>query len=216
MEMKQIPDYPNYAVTRDGRVWSYNVNRFMKLQKSQWGTKVALNVEGIKITKYVRRLVYCVFNNCKDVDCITHKDGDKYNNNLDNLVARTRHQHACYTNSNRYLSKSLKNKKVVKIDISTRKIEQVNLSIYTGAKYKEEYKKILNAISPIYKGGSITRDDALYFVEGEKYQLINKIQSCIKTDEILLRNIDIYNVFKKSIRKKIKVNKNYLQILEKI
>ena len=30
MEMKQIPDYPNYAVTREGRVWSYISNKFIK------------------------------------------------------------------------------------------------------------------------------------------------------------------------------------------
>lgn len=214
MEIRQIPDYPNYGVTRDGRVWSYSINRFRKLYNSEWGTKVGLNVDGVKITKYVRRLVYCTFNNCEDVDCISHKDGDKYNNNLDNLVARTRHDHSVNTNTNRYLAKSLKHKKIVKIDVKTQKIEEVNLSRFKGDEYSREYRRIQSTVKPSYQGGRMTSNGSLYIIEGEKDKLIQKIQAQIKLNELLLETHDVYSVFRNSIRNNIKTNKKYLEILE--
>lgn len=52
MEMKQIPDYPNYAVTKDGRVWSYNTNKFLVPYLTKKNIVVInLSVEGISFKK---------------------------------------------------------------------------------------------------------------------------------------------------------------------
>ena len=62
MEMKQIPDYPNYAVTRDGRVWSYISNKFIKPRVSKENSVIVnLNFEGIRFRRNVARLVFIAF-----------------------------------------------------------------------------------------------------------------------------------------------------------
>jgi hypothetical protein len=59
MEMKSIPDYPNYAVTRDGRVWSYISNKFIKPRVSKENSVIVnLNFEGIRFRRNVARLVF--------------------------------------------------------------------------------------------------------------------------------------------------------------
>lgn len=60
----------------------------------------------------------------------------------------------------------------------------------------------------------MTSNGSLYIIEGEKDKLIQKIQTQIKLNELLLETHDVYSVFRNSIRNNIKTNKKYLEILE--
>ena len=84
--MKQILSHPNYSVTKDGKVFSYNINNFLSPFKSGGYLRVGLLKEN-KVKKYlIHRLVAEAFivnpNNCPIVN---HKDGNKHNNNVSNL-----------------------------------------------------------------------------------------------------------------------------------
>lgn len=87
--MKDIPQYEGrYAITPDGKIWSYARNHFMKLQL---GTRkyhqVVLTDENKQVKcYYVHRLVANVFlAPVENKLYINHKDGNKLNNSVDNL-----------------------------------------------------------------------------------------------------------------------------------
>ncbi|WP_416434769.1 hypothetical protein [Lactococcus lactis] len=89
MEMKPIPDYPNYAVTKDGRVWSYNKNKFLNPIDGDWGRYVVLSIQGMRFLRFVSRLVFTAFNSYEP-ERLYYKDGNRYNPHLDNLEGVTR------------------------------------------------------------------------------------------------------------------------------
>jgi len=75
-----------YAVTRDGRVWSYRADRFLKPIKGTDYYVVGLHKGGVQKSAHVHRLVAAAF--CENTDAkiqVNHKDGDKLNNHADNL-----------------------------------------------------------------------------------------------------------------------------------
>jgi len=97
--MKEYKD--NYIVYEDGRVWSKQRNKFMKSQIGKTGyISITLN----KIPLYLHRiLAECFIANPENKRTINHKDGNKQNNNLDNLEWMTHsenHKHA-YSTLNR-------------------------------------------------------------------------------------------------------------------
>ena len=85
--MKQIEGYENYAITEDGKVWSYNRDKFMKTRFNRSGYEVVnLYADGMCKTFSVHRLVAQAFiPNPNDYSQINHIDGDKENNNISNL-----------------------------------------------------------------------------------------------------------------------------------
>ena len=87
--MKDIPGYDGYAITEDGKVWSYKRNRFLTIRLDKDGYQVlTLIVDGkIKIGK-VHRLVLLAFigpNNDPNKTKVDHMDNVKINNHLSNL-----------------------------------------------------------------------------------------------------------------------------------
>lgn len=89
--MKQIPDFPNYSITKDGRVWSKKRHNTkggqLKPGIDKHGySRVVLCNNGKTATKKVHRLVLETFvGPCpKGMEC-RHLDGNPANNNLDNL-----------------------------------------------------------------------------------------------------------------------------------
>lgn len=92
MKSKQINDYPNYIIYDDGRVYSKNTKRFMKLHTVRHGY---VYVDVYKNSKrkrfYVHRLVAEHFLTIDDKKVyIDHLDGDKTNNKCTNLEFVTR------------------------------------------------------------------------------------------------------------------------------
>ena len=205
MEMKQIPDYPNYAVTKDGRVWSYNRNKFVYCYPRSTGFVVPLWYEGIKFVKLVRRLVFEAFNGYVP-EVVTHRDGNVFNNNVENLVGMTRSE------ASKIIGKSLirKVKPICRVEIATGKLDVIEIH-----RKDKDYVKIHQAV--LRK--SLTSGDCFYYYPDEKGKLIAEIRAHIYSSELTLNGLllqDKYNPFIPVIKKHIRTNKNYLEILEKI
>lgn len=100
LDWRILPEFPKYAITPDGQVWSYYTNRFLKpgLNKHGYLVVVLSNDLG-KTTCKVHRLVGKAFvslpkefNNNYDIATIDHIDGNKLNNHYTNLEWVTREE----------------------------------------------------------------------------------------------------------------------------
>lgn len=86
--MKSI-GFSQYCITKDGRIYSLKINRWVKQQVSNNGYfVVSMGADnGTRYRKKVHRLLLQVFDpieNCEDF-VVNHIDGDKTNNDLKNL-----------------------------------------------------------------------------------------------------------------------------------
>lgn len=85
--MKTIPEFPKYAVTKDGRVWSHKSNRWLSLSNDKDGyVRVNLTQDGKAHYPSVHRLVLLSYvGPCpNNMEC-RHLDNNRQNNNLSNL-----------------------------------------------------------------------------------------------------------------------------------
>lgn len=88
--MKVIKDFPNYAITEDGRIISKKLGGREKVQQTdQHGYRVVtLSHQGKRKIFKIHRLVAENFlspSSDKEKKYVNHKDGDKLNNDVDNL-----------------------------------------------------------------------------------------------------------------------------------
>lgn len=201
-ELKQIPDYPAYAVTKDGRVWSYKNNRFLKPLKVRDYYRVKLYFGGMIFCKKIHRLVYETFTNSYP-EFVIHLDGNGHNNELSNLKPMTRVEH------NHVFKRC--NKKMAFIyrvnpkDGTTERVPMPDTSdpIYSG---------VLKVLSK--KPKALTCRGYIYYYEGKKYRIVDELKARIKCSTLLLRNIDEYSPFKRTVKKSINLNKKLLEALE--
>lgn len=87
-ELKLLEEFEGrYGVTNDGRIWSYVKNRWLRPDEANGYMRVDLTPPKGKKRKYlVHRLVALAFiPNPENKRFINHKDGNKTNNNVDNL-----------------------------------------------------------------------------------------------------------------------------------
>jgi len=87
IEMKIIPDFPNYMVSKKGDVYNVRNKRIIKpiLNKNGY-VYVTLCVSGKKKNRYIHTLVAkCFIDNPENKLFVNHIDGNKTNNNIDNL-----------------------------------------------------------------------------------------------------------------------------------
>lgn len=87
-ELKDIPGFEgNYAVTKNGEVYSYKSMRFLNPSKTKDGyLKVALRAGGKAYYYRVHKLVAMTFlDNPNGLKEVNHKDFNKQNNCIDNL-----------------------------------------------------------------------------------------------------------------------------------
>ena len=87
-KMKDVKDYEGlYAITRDGKVWSYKSKKFLKPGLIRDGYhRVNLCKNGKKKNYLIHRLVAEAFiPNPDNLPQVNHKDEDKSNNCVDNL-----------------------------------------------------------------------------------------------------------------------------------
>ncbi len=107
--MKDIKNYEGlYAVTEDGKVWSYKSNKFMAPSQNNGYLFVNLYKEHKLKKAYIHRLVAEAYlpnpNNYLEVN---HVDENKDNNALSNLEWCTRQYNNSYGTRNERISKAL-------------------------------------------------------------------------------------------------------------
>ena len=203
MEMKQIPDYPNYAVTKNGRVWSYRYKRFLALHDSgNWGRQVVLSVDGLIFRRLVSRLVFTTFNGYEP-ERLIYKDKNNCNPCLDNLEAVTRAELNKRIHTGKVCPRA---KKIFRVNIATGKTDCIQIS-----PKQEGYVRIHKAL----QRRSIMSGGYLYYYEGEKDELIKEIKAHIKSNKLLLVEL-YYRDQLTCIKNHIAKHKKYLEILEKI
>jgi len=87
-DLYPIPNYAKYQISRHGQVYSLIRNKYRKPQVSTPGYLYynLSNDDGKIRHEFLHRLIGTVFiPNPENKPCINHKDGNKLNNNLDNL-----------------------------------------------------------------------------------------------------------------------------------
>lgn len=85
--MIDIKDFENYAITKEGNVYSKRYNRFLKATKNGEGyyTVKLINNKEYK-THYIHRLVAEYFiTRIENKNYVNHKDGIRSNNSIENL-----------------------------------------------------------------------------------------------------------------------------------
>ena len=92
--MKQIDGYEDYYVTKDGRIFSKKSNKFLSLCKDKIGyVGVCLSNNGFFKRMTIHRIVAKAYlENINGYKEVNHIDGNKSNNNIDNLEWCTRSQ----------------------------------------------------------------------------------------------------------------------------
>lgn len=85
--MKDIVGYEGlYAVTKDGQVWSYRRNIFLRPTMRKGYLAVYLSKGGKGKACYIHRLVALAYvPNPDNLETVDHIDGNKINNNAENL-----------------------------------------------------------------------------------------------------------------------------------
>jgi hypothetical protein len=90
IQIKTIPEFPEYLVSSDGKIYSRKrslIPTELKLDTNKFGYgQITLFNGAIKMKKRVHRLVAEAFiPRTTDTFVVNHKDGNKQNNHVDNL-----------------------------------------------------------------------------------------------------------------------------------
>lgn len=206
MEMKQIPDYPNYAVTRDGRVWSYNTNKFLVPYLTKKNIVVInLSVEGMCFKRSLSRLVFITFN-AYEPEIVRPKDNNPTNNCLKNLEGISKEEHLKRL-GNASNFKNQKRRKMIKLNPETGGKEVV-VYPYKSTEY-DCALKCCNFKRLTFRGN-------LYFYPERKDQLMDEIIKRIRLNDLYISSHPEDILGKYACKRRITENKKYLEILEKI
>lgn len=149
-----------YRIYIDGEVWSVRSGKFLKQEKSKGYKRVTLSLKGKKKRFQVHRLVAMYFiENPLNKPCVNHIDGNKENNNLNNLEWCTYSENENHSyNSLGKLNSIRKLSKLDVIDIRENciKANTKNVILFPGnvktfmLKYNVDRKTILNVLNNKY------------------------------------------------------------------
>ena len=83
---RDVDGYSNYRVSSSGRVKNKRTKKVLKAHSDRYGyPQVVLSEQGSKKTRSIHRLVAKAFVDGDDSLQVNHIDGNKQNNNVDNL-----------------------------------------------------------------------------------------------------------------------------------
>lgn len=91
MLVKPIKGFPDYSVSKCGRVYKWNTNTLMTPNHKEDGyVHIALRVDGVRKFLLLHRVVYEAWNGeIPDGFVVDHDDNNRANCHADNLVAMT-------------------------------------------------------------------------------------------------------------------------------
>ena len=92
---KEIPEYPNYLISPIGEVYSKLSNKLLSIRTNTTGYKY-FGVEGGTKNILLSRALARVYKNLPSLDSdleVDHDDTDISNNELDNLIVRSKQEH---------------------------------------------------------------------------------------------------------------------------
>lgn len=150
----------NYRIYIDGEVWSVRTGKFLKQETSKGYKRVTLSIDGKTKRFQVHRLVAMYFiENPLNKPCVNHIDGDKENNNLNNLewCTYSENENHSYNNLGKINPiRKLTNENIEDIKKNCIKANIKNIILFPGnvktfmLKYKVDRKTILNVLNSKY------------------------------------------------------------------
>lgn len=82
--MKKIPGFNGLYATRDGRIYSKRIHKYLNLSVNERSGYLQVHLD--KKTYRVNRIIAITFlENPNNLPCVGHKDNDRTNNRVDNL-----------------------------------------------------------------------------------------------------------------------------------
>jgi hypothetical protein len=82
--MKKIPGFSGLYATRDGRIYSKRIHKYLNLSLNERSGYLQVHLD--KKTYRVNRIIAITFlENPNNLPCVGHKDNDRTNNQVDNL-----------------------------------------------------------------------------------------------------------------------------------
>ena len=128
---KEITGYPNYIINDNGEVYNKTTKRHLIGSINEGGYRYyRLSSNGKKKMFYAHRLVAEHFiDNPNDLPVVNHKDGNKLNNNIDNLEWTTYSQNSLHAHKEELISSR---GNTIKYDQSFDNEEWVDIPGYEG------------------------------------------------------------------------------------
>lgn len=164
VEMRLIDKFGgNYAVTNDGRVYSYKTNKFLTLLPNKYGyLKAHLRHEGKEYKVSVHRLVAEAFiENPEGKSEVNHIDEDKTNNTVSNLEWCTRLENIRWGTGSRRSAKS-RERAVIALDDNGKEVgrfssileasEATGIKAYNISRAASKARKHAGGLSWEYEG----------------------------------------------------------------
>lgn len=155
IEWRVIPSYPNYEASNTGYIRRKLTGEVLKSRNIEMKRPyqiVGLYTNKKKYTKKVARLVWEAFHDCACGMTIDHKDQDKTNNNISNLICvSNKENHAnrtIYRNNNKY---KLNN------DIKVEIITNYRNGVWTTWEIMKRYNLPSNYLYSVIKRGTWDR-----------------------------------------------------------
>lgn len=156
---KPISNFENYLVSNKGRIKNCKSQKILKLKINKYGYEtVCLFKKGFRKYPQVHRLVAIAFLEQKDKtkNQVNHKDGDKLNNNLENLewVTGSENQKHSYENGlqkKKFRGENQYAKPIYQIDNNNNILKKWSSIIDASLFYKPKDTKINTAIGNIWK-----------------------------------------------------------------